>query len=148
MPHSQIPSTINPLVRMKLLRRQQKQHSIIIHYTYEKRFAHYKSKIHQYWNATFSTTIGIDTKLIVGTRNNPNLTQKLVRRSPFLQKRLASKQISTAWTPLYHELLVNHTTAPCFFIDSFIFPIFLDVFFSFRNFSHDVDRSHFTYSPK
>ena len=79
---SQIDSTTDPLVKAKLLKRQQKQKSIIVHYNYERRFAYYKSKIHHFWNAAFPITTCIDTKLIVGTRNNPNLTKELVRRSP------------------------------------------------------------------
>jgi hypothetical protein len=63
------------------LKRQQKHKPIIVHYTYERRFVHYKSKIHQICNASFQKTRGIEMKLIVGTRNNPNVTDKLVRRS-------------------------------------------------------------------
>jgi hypothetical protein len=82
MDYNQISSTIDPLVKAKLLERTQKRNSIIIHCTYEKRYAYYKSKIHQLWNAFFNHTKGIDTKIIVGTCNNPNLTNELVRRSP------------------------------------------------------------------
>jgi hypothetical protein len=86
MDYNQINSTIDLLVKAKLLKRQQKDKSIIIHYTYERRFAHYKSKIHQIWDASFPKTTGIETKLIVGTRNNPNLTNEIVRRSSRLEK--------------------------------------------------------------
>ena len=82
MDSSQINSTTDPLVKAKLLKRQQKKKSIIVHYTYEKRFTHYKSKIHHLWNASFTASTGINTRLIVGTRNNPNMTKELVRRSP------------------------------------------------------------------
>jgi hypothetical protein len=82
MDYNQIPSTIDHLVKAKLLKRQQKEKSIIVHCTYERRFAHYKSKIHQIWNTSFHSTSVTETKLIVGTRNNPNLTKELVRRSP------------------------------------------------------------------
>ena len=82
MDSSQIHSTTDPLVKAKLLKRQQKDKSIIVHYTYEKRFAHYKSKIHHLWDASFPASTGINTRLIVGTRNNPNMTKELVRRSP------------------------------------------------------------------
>ena len=82
MDSSQINSTTDPLVKAKLLKRQQQNKSIIVHYTYEKRFTHYKSKIHHLWNASFSPSTGINTSLIVGTRNNPNMTKELVRRSP------------------------------------------------------------------
>ncbi len=46
MDYSQINSTTDPLAKAKLLKRQQKDNSIIVHYTYERRFAHYKTKIH------------------------------------------------------------------------------------------------------
>jgi hypothetical protein len=73
---------IDPLVKAKLLKRQQKEKSIIVHYTYERLFADYKLKIHQMWHESFRSTSVTETKLIVGTRNNPNLTRELVRRSP------------------------------------------------------------------
>jgi hypothetical protein len=93
MDHNQIPSTIDPLVKAKLLKRQQKEKSIIVHYTYERRFAHYKSKIHQIWNESFPSISVTETKLIVGTRNNRNLTKELVRRSPRVQKSEHKKQL-------------------------------------------------------
>jgi hypothetical protein len=77
---------MDPLVKAKLLKGQQKHRSIIIHYTYERRFANYKSKIHQIWNASFDPKTVIDTKLIVGTHNNSNITKELVRRSPRVEK--------------------------------------------------------------
>ena len=76
---TQIDSTTDPLIKAKLLRRQQKHKSIIVHYNYERRFDYYKSKIHHTWNATFPITTSIDTRLIVDTRNNANLTKELVR---------------------------------------------------------------------
>jgi len=59
------------------LKTQQKDKSIIVHY---------KTRIHQIWNASFQKTTAIETKLIVGTRNNPNLTNELVRRNPRIGK--------------------------------------------------------------
>lgn len=70
--------------------------SIMVHYNYERWFAHYKAKIHHFWNGTFPIATGIDTKLIVGTRNNPNLTEELVRCNPCLSERRPSKQNPTA----------------------------------------------------
>ena len=78
------------LVQSKLFKRQQQVNSLaplIIHYTHEQRFAHYKSAIHQKWNKSFLNTQVMNTLLVVGTRNNPNLTKELVRRSPYLPKR-------------------------------------------------------------
>jgi hypothetical protein len=82
MDPSQINSTMDPLVKAKLPKRQQKDQSIIVPYTDERRFANYKSKIHQIWNVSFPAYTCIQTKLIIGTRNNPNLTKELVCRSP------------------------------------------------------------------
>lgn len=82
MDYDQIPSAIDPLVKVKLLRKQRKETSIIIHYSYEKRFAHYKSKIHHIWDTSFPPITGIDSKIVVVIRNNSNLTKELVRRSP------------------------------------------------------------------
>ena len=94
---SQIDCTIDPLVKLKLLKRQRKHNSIIIHYKYERRFAHYKSRIHQLWNGTFPPMNAIDTKLIVGTRNNPNLTKELVRRSPYARTKQEKRQTRSSW---------------------------------------------------
>ena len=74
----QMDSQTDPLVTAKLLRRQQKRNSVMVHYTYERPFAYYKSKIHQIWNASFPPNTGIDTNLIVLTRINPNSTQELL----------------------------------------------------------------------
>jgi hypothetical protein len=92
MDYNQIPSTIDPLVKAKLLKKKQKEKSIIVHYTYERRFAYYKSKIHHIWNASFQPETVIDTKLIVGTRNNSNLTKELVRRSPREEEKEKEKE--------------------------------------------------------
>jgi hypothetical protein len=91
MDYNQIHSTIDPVVKAKLLKRQQKDKSIIVYYTYERCFAHYKSKIHHIWNESFHNTSAIETKLIIGTRNNPNLTKELIRQSPHLEKRKHQK---------------------------------------------------------
>ncbi|CAM4843744.1 unnamed protein product [Rotaria magnacalcarata] len=65
---------------------------IIIHYTHENQYAHYKSKIHKAWCESFHRTPVMTTKLIVGSRNNPNLTKELVRRNPTKQDRRQNKQ--------------------------------------------------------
>jgi hypothetical protein len=93
MDYNQIPSTIDPLVKAKLLKRKEKEKSIIVHYTYEGRFAHYKSKLHHIWNESFHSTSVTETKLIVGIRNNLNLTKELVRRSPRSQKLQHQQQL-------------------------------------------------------
>ncbi len=86
MDSTQIHSKTDPLVKAKILKREQKNKSPIVHYTYERRFAHYKAKVHQTWRAFFPPSTGIHTKLIVGTRNQANLTNELVRRSPRRKK--------------------------------------------------------------
>jgi hypothetical protein len=48
--------------------------------------SHTQTKIYQIWDASFQKTTAIERKLIVGTCNNPNLTNELVRRSPRLGK--------------------------------------------------------------
>jgi hypothetical protein len=60
---------------------------------FELTLAHYKSKTHQIWNESFPSTSVTETKLIVGTRNNSNLTKELVRRSPRVQKREHQQQL-------------------------------------------------------
>ncbi|CAM4845825.1 unnamed protein product [Rotaria magnacalcarata] len=54
---------------------------IIIHYTHENQYAHYKSNIHKAWQESFHRTPVITTKLVVGSRNNPNLTKELWSKS-------------------------------------------------------------------
>jgi hypothetical protein len=93
MDYNHISSTIDPLVKAKLLKRKRKTKSLIVHYTYERCFAHYKSKIHQKWNESFHDTSVLETKLIIGTRNNRNLTKLLVRRSPYPEKQKHEQQL-------------------------------------------------------
>jgi hypothetical protein len=53
---------------------------LIIHYIREKRFQINKKAIHQLWNQLFQQTPVIETRRIVGHRNNRNLTKELVHR--------------------------------------------------------------------
>ena len=89
-----IPANIDPLVKAKLLKRQQRAKAMILHYTHEQRFSHYKRAIHRMWNDTFHNTPLHSTTLIVGTRNNPNLGKELVRLNPY------SKSSGTNHTPI------------------------------------------------
>jgi len=77
---------IDPLVKEKLLKRRERANYMLLHYTHEKRFSHYKRAIHKIWHDKFHNTPIQTTKLIVGSRNNPNLCKELVRRNPFLKK--------------------------------------------------------------
>jgi hypothetical protein len=87
MDYEAIPVNIDPLVKAKLLKRRDRAKSVILHYTHEQRFAHYKRAIHRMWNDTFHNTHLQAATLIVGTRNNPNLEKELVRRNPFPKKK-------------------------------------------------------------
>ena len=82
MIHGEMHSAENPLVQSILLKWRNKQDAVIIHYTHESRFSHYKSAIHEIWKNNFGETPVISSRLIVGTRNNLNLNRELVRRSP------------------------------------------------------------------
>ena len=73
MHYEAIPPNTDPLVKAKLLKRQQRAKSVILHYTHEQRFSHYKRDIHRMWNDTFHNTPLHSATLVVGTRNNPNL---------------------------------------------------------------------------
>ena len=48
--YNQVNTAIDSLVKAKLPRRRQREQSIILHYTHERCFAHYKSNIHKLWN--------------------------------------------------------------------------------------------------
>ncbi|CAF1355536.1 unnamed protein product [Didymodactylos carnosus] len=85
--YDNFPPTIDPLVKSKLLKRQQRANAIFLYYTYEKRFPHYGRTIHRIWNDTFQNTPIEMTRLIAGSRNSPNLTNELVRRNPFIKNR-------------------------------------------------------------
>ena len=87
MLHGDIPSTDNPLVQSILLKWRNKQDAVIIHYTHEGQFSHYKSAIHDIWKNNFNETPVISSRLIVGTRNNLSLNRELVRRSPCVRGR-------------------------------------------------------------
>ena len=87
MDYDDPPTNVHPLVEEKLLKRKERAKSVILHYTHEQRFAHYKRAIHRMWNDTFHNTPLQSATLIVGTRNNPNLGKELVCRNPFSRKR-------------------------------------------------------------
>jgi len=73
----------NSLVRFQLKKKQieQKDH-LLIHYVYEKRLRNNKKDIHQLWNQIFKETPVLNTRLIIGNRNNHNLIQEIVQRHP------------------------------------------------------------------
>jgi len=72
----------NPLAQTRADKESKWLKNLIIHYTHEKRLQNYKKDIRLLWNQTFEKTPIIFTKLIIGNRNSPNMTQQLVRRRP------------------------------------------------------------------
>jgi len=70
----------DPLVKARLHKQNKFDDNLIIHYTYEKRLKNNKKDIHQLWNQIFRTTPVPDTRLIIGNRNNRNLTMEIVHR--------------------------------------------------------------------
>ncbi|CAF1227425.1 unnamed protein product [Didymodactylos carnosus] len=57
---------------------------VIVHYKHEQRFATYKRDFHQLWNDLFNGTPILNTKLIVGNRNNLNTKEELVSKRPVM----------------------------------------------------------------
>ncbi len=78
--------TDNPLVKARLQKQTKFDSNLIFHYTHEKRLQCNKTDIHQLWNQAFQQTPVMDTRLILETRNNRNLTRELVHRCPQLQR--------------------------------------------------------------
>jgi hypothetical protein len=72
----------NPLVKIRLQKQIKFDTNLIIHYTYEKRLQTNKTGIHQLWNQTFQQAPVINNRLIIGNRNNRNMTRELVHRRP------------------------------------------------------------------
>jgi hypothetical protein len=68
----------NPLVQARLRKQAKYNENTIIHYTHEKRLQHNKKDIHQIWKQLFQQTPVINTRLIIGNRNNPNLKRELL----------------------------------------------------------------------
>ncbi|CAF2193402.1 unnamed protein product, partial [Rotaria magnacalcarata] len=60
------------------------QHKLIIHYTHEKRFNKRKRDLHHIFQETFANTPIIETKLIVGNRNQKSTMKELIRKRPRL----------------------------------------------------------------
>lgn len=81
-----IPTELDPLIKSKVLQRQDKAKRIFLHHNYEKQYVHHGKDIHRLWNRLFARTPIEETRLIVGTRNNPNLMNELVRRNPKIEK--------------------------------------------------------------
>jgi hypothetical protein len=79
----------DPLVQSKLLKRKQRANALtplIIHYTYDRRFAHYKSKIHQQWSDSFRHAPLTETKLLVGTKKQPKSHTRISTSWPLFSK--------------------------------------------------------------
>ncbi len=66
----------------RLNKKSKFDNNLIIHYTYEKRLKNNKKTIHQLWNQTFDKTPIKTTRLIIGNRNQPNMTTQLIHRRP------------------------------------------------------------------
>ncbi|CAF3203641.1 unnamed protein product [Rotaria socialis] len=56
------------------------QNKLIIHYTHENRFNTCKRDIHRIFQETFANTPIIETKLVVGNRNQRNTIKELIRK--------------------------------------------------------------------
>jgi hypothetical protein len=78
------PETDNPLVEARLNKQSKFHQNLIIHQTYEKRLKNNKKDIHQLWHRTFTQTPVLNTRLIIGNRNNHNMTRELLHRQPRL----------------------------------------------------------------
>ena len=76
--------------------------NLIIHYSHEKRFETLKKDIHQLWNQIFHDTPIMNTKLIIGHKNNNSTTRELVQRCPHHMPKPIytnqSKQASSLYT--------------------------------------------------
>jgi hypothetical protein len=88
---SRIASTISPsdhndiddpLVRAQIQNKSKSFHNLIVHYTHEARLDSYKKDIHKLWHHIFVETPVMNTKLIIGHRNNRNNKSRLVHPRP------------------------------------------------------------------
>jgi hypothetical protein len=70
------------LVEAKLKNKSKQINNLILHYTHEARLSTYKHDIHQLWNRIITPTPAVNTKLIVGNRNNRSMERTLVHRRP------------------------------------------------------------------
>ena len=91
--YNNIPPNTDPLIKAKLLKRKERADCILLHYTYEKQFSRYKREIHQIWDDTFQNTPIQATTLIVGSRNNPNISKELIRRNPFTKTKQSNPKL-------------------------------------------------------
>lgn len=81
-----LPDGTNPIILFHFQAQQNKKNHlnrIILHFTYEQRFKHYKTMLHQIWGNAFGKTPITQTKLIAGTCNHSTLTRDLIRRAPY-----------------------------------------------------------------
>ncbi|CAF1194177.1 unnamed protein product [Adineta ricciae] len=105
--YNNIPTSTDPSIREKLLKRKERNNSILLHHAHEKRFSHYKQAFNRIWDDTFHNTPIQTTTLIVGSRNNPSISKELVRRSPFPKKHI---QQQTTKQPIIQP----KSDCPCF----------------------------------
>ncbi len=69
-------------------------HRLLLHYTHEKRLESYKQDINQISEKIFANTPVMDTKLIVGNRDNSNLQREVIHKRPH-QSLLVNKETSS-----------------------------------------------------
>lgn len=77
----------NPLVPLYLNENTKWSEKIIIHYMHEARFMNYKKLVHQLWDQIFKDTPVMESKLIIGNRNNPNHKSRLAHHRPHQHNR-------------------------------------------------------------
>jgi hypothetical protein len=79
--------TINdPLLRTRRPQKSKWTNKVILHYKHEARLKTYKKDIPQLWSQIFNNNEVMNTKLIIGNKNNANTTKTLVRRCPLIDQ--------------------------------------------------------------
>jgi len=78
-------------IQDKIHNEEKSNKRLILHYRHEQRLASYKKDLHQIWNNTFNATSILDTRLIVGTRNNRNTAEELVSKRPSMPSTAKNK---------------------------------------------------------
>ncbi|CAF1500339.1 unnamed protein product [Rotaria magnacalcarata] len=87
------------------------QNKLIIHYTHEKRFKTRKRDLHRIFQETFANTPIIETKLIVGNRNQKSTMKELIRKRPrhaILKNKVKASMINKTEKTIFKTFYLIH----------------------------------------
>ena len=76
------PTTTTTTMKSTTVVNETHEDRLIVHYTHERRFERMKRQMHQIYDATFRNTPAENVKMVVGSRNQKDARNDLIRKRP------------------------------------------------------------------